>query len=67
MLKLALVMYLLTGPALAGVFVLVALAAPALGLQTFTGIAVAGGAGLLAGLPLAFLVAGAVLRAQKDA
>lgn len=55
--KLASVLYLLVAPTLAGVAVLIGLTVPQLGLDDMQGVAILGVAGLIAGLPMSFLVA----------
>ncbi len=55
--KLASILYLLVAPTLAGVLVLVGLSVPQLGLDDMQGVAALGGAGLVLGVPLSFVVA----------
>lgn len=65
MLKLAAIIYLLVGPTLAGTAVLVALAAPELGLAGMKGVTTAGLGGLIAGIPVSFIVAGMLNKKTK--
>lgn len=57
MLILAAALYLLIAPVLAGALVIVALAAPELGLITGQGLAIMAGVGFIASAPLALLLA----------
>lgn len=65
MLRLASVMYLLVGPTLAGIAVLVGLTVPELEMATTMGVAQLGLGGLAAGIPASFYLAYALLNANK--
>lgn len=64
MLILAAVLYLLIAPVLAGALVLIAVAAPSLGLMTLESIGMLAGAGFAAGVLLALIMA-AVMKYRK--
>lgn len=59
---LILALYLLAAPVLAGSLVLIGLAVPELGLSDVQGIALLGGAGFVAGLPIAVIAARIIRR-----
>lgn len=63
--KLAAVLYPIVATTLAGIFVLVGLAAPSLGLDGMQGVTILGVAGLVVGLPLSFILAAPIGRAFK--
>ncbi|MCI4665998.1 MAG: CTP synthetase [Neomegalonema sp.] len=65
MIRLALILYLLIAPTLAGILVLVALAAPQLGLDNMKGVGILGIGGLVAGLPLSFIAAHIIGKPRK--
>ncbi len=57
MIRLSLLLFILVGPVMAGIFVLVATAVPQLGLYSMSAMGWVAGGGFVVGLPLSLLLA----------